>query len=50
MRSLAVGVLLLVCAGVNSDAMANGGPVVFSNTLGSGNVIYSQYKGIELIS
>ncbi len=42
-------VLLLVCTGKNSDAMANGVHVDFSNTLGSGNVIHSQYNGLELV-
>ncbi len=50
MRLFTSAVLLLLCAGVNSDVLANGGPVDFSNTLGSGNIIYSQYRGLELIS
>ncbi|MCD4702336.1 MAG: hypothetical protein K8S24_10820, partial [Candidatus Aegiribacteria sp.] len=50
MRPLIYSVFLLLCAGISSTVLANGGPVNFSNTVGTGNVIYSVYRGAELVS
>lgn len=50
MRFLTGGVFLLLFGGMSSTVLANGGPVDFSNTVGSGNVIYRSYRGGELIS
>ena len=43
-----VSVILLLL--FSTDVMGNGGPTDFSNTLGSGNIIFYQYRNIKLVS